>query len=333
LLKLTTFYSETNNNNNNNNSKPTYNGNMFDWGTIMVLNWYSSCKSKVSDIQSNKFVFYLICLITALYLYSKWWIWLYQTKFNNSILKLDIGNLNIIWKMLSIISTVLIIISIILIPTLITNESKKSVTLSSIFSSLSGAICFSIILFVTYFPTWKITLIFYFIISIALFSWYISYSRSTYLKNVDNCDKYTKQTPIDEEPLCVSKLNDKDYGGLTFDDENGNLYINNKTISNSKTNRLEKLWLVILIALFIFCIIGYIATIVNLPGITLIAQINKIIIAVIIESINLFALFFYPVYIIVVMVFQRIISTYFNDNTWYAPLMYLIKLLEKSIHN
>ena len=63
-----------------------------------------------------------------------------------------------------------------------------------------------------------------------------------------------------------------------------------------------------------------------------ISEINKLILAILIESINIFCLFCYPIFIIVIMVFQRLISTKLcKDNTWYTPFMLLIKLYQETL--
>lgn len=328
ILKLTTFYSNV-------EDKEALDWNPFNWGNIKVLNWYKCCKGTI--IVNSKIIFYIISLISSIYIYGHWYFWLYKNRNNNKILNFNINNnLSNIHKLFTLIVIILIIISLIYIPSSITNSIDKKVTVpTAIISIISGIIISSILLdFFNINNKPIIILGIYVLISFSLFLWYTIDSQKNF--NEDNCNKCDYEKLVsnpDDKPLCVSKLNNKDYGGLTINNETGDIYINNKKIKNYSNNQVDKLWILILTSILISIIFGMISNFTNnFPIFKILSQINKIILAILFESINLFALFFYPIFIIVIMVFQRLVSSkLFNDNTWYPPFMILIKLYEDSI--
>ena len=327
ILKLTTFYSNV-------GDKEALDWNPFNWGNIQVLNWYKCCKG--NTIVNSKIIFYIISLISSIYIYGHWYLWLYKYRNDNKILKFDIKNdTTKITKLFTLISIILIIITLLYIPSSITNSIDNKVIIpTAIISIVSGIIISSILLFLNINNKPRIILGIYVLISFSLFLWYTIDSQKNF--NEDNCNKCDDEKLVsnpDDKPLCVSKLNNKDYGGLTINNETGDIYINNKKIKNYSNNQVDKLWILILTSILISIIFGIISNFTNkFPIFKILSQINKIILAILFESINLFALFFYPIFIIVIMVFQRLVSSkLFNDNTWYPPFMILIKLYEDSI--
>lgn len=325
ILKLTTFYSNV-------GDKESLDWNPFNWGNIKVLNWYKCCKGAI--IVNSKIIFYIISLISSIYIYGHWYLWLYKYRNDNKILKFDINNdLSKIHKLFTLIVIILIIISLIYIPSSITNSIDNKVIIpTAIISIISGIIISSILLDFFKIKNKSIIILgIYLLISVSLFLWYTIDSQKKF--NEDNCNKCDDEKIVsnpDDKPLCVSKLNNKDYGGLTINNESGDIYINNKKIKNYSNNQVDKLWILILTSILISIIFGIISN--KFTRFKTLSQINKIILAILFESINLFALFFYPIFIIVIMVFQRLVSSkLFNDNTWYPPFMILIKLYEDSI--
>lgn len=328
ILKLTTFYSNV-------GGKEALDWNPFNWGNIKVLNWYKCCKG--TTIVNSKIIFYVISLISSIYIYGHWYLWLFKYRNDNKILKFDDIDNNLIHKLFTLIVIILIIISLIYIPSSITNSIDNKVIIpTTIISIIFGIIISSILLDffkITKERKPKIILGIYVLISFSLFLWYTIDSQKNF--NEDNCNKCDDEkvvNDLDDKPLCVSKLNNKDYGGLTINNENGDIYINNKKIKNYSNNQVNKLWILILTSILISIIFGIIYNFTEKPIILIFSRISKIILAILFESINLFALFFYPIFIIVIMVFQRLISSkLFKDDTWYPPFMILIKLYEDSI--
>ncbi len=324
ILKLTTFYSNV-------GDKEALDWNPFNWGNIKVLNWYKCCKGTI--IVNSKIIFYIISLISSIYIYGHWYLWLIKSRNDNKILKFDDIDNNPIYKLGTLIAIILIIISLIYIPSSITNSIDNKVIIpTAIISIISGIIISSILLEFFKIKNKPIIILgIYLLISVALFIWYTIDSQKNF--NEDNCNKCDDEKLVsnpDDKPLCVSKLNNKDYGGLTINNESGDIYINNKKIKNYSNNQIDKLWILILTSILISIIFGIISN--KFTRFKTLSQINKIILAILFESINLFALFFYPIFIIVIMVFQRLVSSkLFNDNTWYPPFMILIKLYEDSI--
>ena len=213
ILKLVTFYSDS-----QSNAVKYQNWNIFDWGTIKTLNWYKSCKG--TSFQITKIIFYAISLFSSIYIYSYWLIWLFKTP-NNFLFRFNfINNTTTSIRKLGILFISLIIIFIILIPYWVGNNKMK---IEGVIGIVVYILMCTLLLFVPLSMNTKIKYIYLFC-SFSLFIYYVVHSRLSFEEkncNKDECNISSEPEEVKKGRVCVSKLNNKDYGGITFNEKNG----------------------------------------------------------------------------------------------------------------